>query len=257
MKKPERELVRRQKKRIRVDKVSSKTSSSDGFALATKWFFGIGFLGLFGLMLAAFFTPMLAIENVKVTGTERLNAASVSAALQELEGTPLTQVSDGKVAQLLAGFDLVETFAVQAEPPNGLVVKIRERQPIVIIPKAGNNILYDPAGVELGLAGKQEQIPYLKIAGGVKDNPQFDTAIEILLAMPVQTYEQIFSIELSSKLTATMRLRERDIRVIWGDDSQAGLKAEVLQSLLANKQKSGVTIDVSSPNSPVVTHPDY
>lgn len=257
MKKPERELVRRQKKRIRVDKVSNKKSGSDGFATATKWFFGIGFLGLFGLMLAAFFTPMLAIENVKVVGTERLNAASVSAALEQLKGTPLTQLSDDRVAQLLEGFDLVETFAVQAEPPHALVVKIRERQPIVTIPKAGKNLLYDPAGVEVGIAQGGDKIPYLKISGGVADNPQFETAIEILLAMPVETYQQIFSMELSSKLTATMRLRESDIRVIWGDDSQAGLKSEVLQSLLANKQKPGVTIDVSSPTAPVVTHPDY
>lgn len=252
--------MRKQKKRLRVSNPKSSREldlSSDGFARATKWFFGVGFFALFALVLAAFFTPLLAIEKIEVVGTQRLEPASLSAALGELEGVPLTQVSENRVAELLAGFELVETFAVQAEPPHTLRVKIRERQPIVIVPRAGKNLLYDPAGVEIGEIAQGEKFPYLKITGGVKDNPQFESAIDILLGMPVLTYQQIFSIEVTQKLTATLRLRESDIRVIWGDSSQGGLKAEVLESLLANKQKPGVTIDVSSPTAPVVTHPDY
>lgn len=260
MKKPERELVRRQKKRLKVDGKNSRSKSrSDSevgvFAKAAKWFLLSGATALLGLVLAAFFTPLLAIEKVEVVGTERLNASSVSASLESLTGVPLTQVSDARVAELLSNFELVETFAVQAEPPHTLRVKIRERQPIVIIPQAGKNYLYDPAGIKIGEVGKGEQFPYLKLNGAVTDNPQFETAVEILLGVPVATYEQIFSLEVSSKLTAVFKLRDSGISVIWGDESDATFKAEVLQTLLATGQKDGVTIDVSSPSAPVVTYP--
>lgn len=260
MKKPERELVRRQKNRLKVDRAKTRlknpTDSDVGvFAKAAKWFLIIGSTALLGLVLAAFFTPLLAIEKVEVVGTERLNAASVSATLESLEGVPLTQVSDAKIAELLSGFELVETFAVQAEPPHTLRVKIRERQPIVIIPQSGKNFLYDPAGIKIGEVAQGEKFPYLKLNGAVTDNPQFETAVEILLGIPVATYEQVFSVEVSSKLTAVFKLRESGIQVIWGDSSDAAFKAEVLQTLLATGQKDGVTIDVSSPSAPVVTHP--
>jgi cell division protein FtsQ len=159
------------------------------------------------------------------------------------------------VAQLLSEYELVETFAVQAEPPHTLRIKIRERQPIVIIPQAGKNYLYDPAGIRIGEVADGERFPYLKLNGAVTDNPQFETAVEILLGMPVATYEQIFSLEVSAKLTAVFKLRDNGIAVIWGDSADATFKAEVLQSLLATGQKDGVTIDVSSPSAPVVTYP--
>ena len=71
-------------------------------------------------------------------------------ALEELVGKPLTTVSQDNVADLLADFALIETFALQAEPPHTLTVKIRERQPIVILVRGGKNYLYDAAGGYVG-----------------------------------------------------------------------------------------------------------
>jgi cell division protein FtsQ len=259
LKKPQRELIKRQKNRLRVDKkpkTQKTTVGGDGvFARAVKWFLIVGFTGLAGLVLAAFFTPLLAVEEVEVVGTERLNAASVSATLEVLQGVPLTMVSDDKVAELLNTYELVETFAIQAQPPHTLRIKIRERQPIVIIPQAGKNLLFDPAGIKIGEVAKGDRFPYLKLTGSVQENPQFETAVEILLGLPLETYDQIFSLEVSQKLTAVFKLRDSEISVIWGDASDATFKAEVLQTLLATGQKNGVTIDVSSPSAPVVTHP--
>lgn len=262
MKKPERELVRRQKKRTKTSVASRRSSlrSDSGpgvVALGTRWFLIIGFTALFGLVAASFLTPLLAIQQIEVVGTQRLDSKKVSASLKELEGVPLTLVSDSKVAELLGDYELIETFAIQAEPPHNLRIKIRERQPLVIIPQAGKNLLFDPAGVKIGEVAQGEKFPYLKISGSTLDNPQFETAVEILLGMPVATYEQIFSMEVSEKLTAKLKLREGEISVIWGDATNPTFKAEVLQTLLANGQKNGVTIDVSSPSAPVVTYPNY
>jgi hypothetical protein len=70
-------------------------------------------------------------------------------------------------------------------------------------------------------------------------------------------YSQVFAIEVSARKTAEFRLRKDNLRVIWGGPDQALLKAEVLESLLATQERTDVTIDVSSPNTPVVTFSDF
>ncbi|MGA1627752.1 MAG: hypothetical protein ACO330_02850, partial [Aquiluna sp.] len=64
-------------------------------------------------------------------------------------------------------------------------------------------------------------------------------------------------VEVSEQLTSKLTLKERDITVIWGANDEALLKAEVLDALMANGVEDSVTIDVSSPNSPVVRYSDY
>ena len=81
--------------------------------------------------------------------------------------------------------------------------------------------------------------------------------MEVLLSLPVSTYKQVFSIQVSDQLTTDLILRKSDTRVIWGNAKQGLLKAEVLNSLIKTGVKAGVTIDVSSPKAPVVTHPNY
>jgi cell division protein FtsQ len=51
-------------------------------------------------------------------------------------------------------------------------------------------------------------------------------------------------------------LRDSNLGVFWGSTDQALLKAKVLDSLIATGLDRALTVDVSSPNSPVVQYPD-
>lgn len=212
---------------------------------------------LISLVAATFFTPLLAIDKIVISGTERLEPKKISKALESLEGRPLTTISEEEVAGLLGDFALIETFAVQAEPPHTLNVKIRERQPIVVLVRSGKNYLYDAAGVQIEQATGAVKLPYLNFAGNPKDNPRFKTAIEVLLSLPVKTYHRVYSIEVSEQLTTKLVLKKSNITVIWGDTKQALLKNEVLMTLLKTGLRESVVVDVSSPNAPVVTYPSY
>lgn len=259
MKRPERELLGRERKRIKhSEKLERGTRRRlSGFAIWGR-ILGIGGpLVLIGLVLATLFTPLLAIEQIKVVGNERVQASKVMGALESLVGEPLTRVSQNKVSELLSEFTLIETFTLQAEPPHTLTVKLRERQPIVILVRGGKNYLYDAAGIRISNAEKQDSYPYMRLASDPTEDPKFKTAIEVLLSLPVETYSQVFSIEVSEQLTTRLVLKKTDIKVIWGNTDQALLKAEVLNSLSATGLDDGVTVDVSSPNAPVVTHPNY
>ncbi len=259
MKRPERELVGREIKRVKnsVKPKSSKKAKPSGFRILGTTLFVAGPIALILLVVATLFTPMLAIEQIKVTGNDRIKASKVMGALEELVGKPLTTVSQDNVAELLADFALIETFALQAEPPHTLTVKIRERQPIVILVRGGKNYLYDAAGVRIDVANAKDKYPYFRFTADPLKDKKYKTAMDVLLSLPVSTYKQVFSIQVSDQLTTDLILRKSDSRVIWGNAKQGLLKAEVLNSLIKTGVKPGVTIDVSSPKAPVVTYPNY
>lgn len=258
MKRPERELLAKERKRLSRKQKKEKTPSKLGvFAFWTRIFAVFSPIVLLLLVAATFFTPLLAIQTIEVTGTERMKSQTVEKALAGLQGRPLTTISEGEVEKLLAEFSLIETFALQAQPPHTLVVKVRERQPILVLVREGKNYLYDAAGVRIDQAKGKIKLPFLKLNGDPKDNPRFKAAVELLLSLPVKTYNQVFSIEVSEQLTSQLTLKKSNITVIWGDNKQALFKNEVLQSLLKTGLKDSVVVDVSSPNAPVVTYPNY
>lgn len=258
MRRPERELLAKERKRLSRKQKREKTPSGIGvFTLWTRIFAVFAPLALILLVVATFFTPLLAIQNIEVTGTERMKSETVVKALKVLEGRPLTTISEEEVQKLLAKFALVETFALQAQPPHTLVVKIREREPILVLVQSGKNFLYDAAGVRIDQASGKVTLPFLKLTGDPKDNPRFNAAAELLLSLPIETYAQVFSVEVSEQLTSQLTLKKSNITVIWGDNEQALFKNEVLLSLLQTGLANSVVVDVSSPNAPVVTYPNY
>lgn len=257
MKRPEREILGQEKKRLkRSDKKFSRTSLGP-FAIWGRFLLIFGPLSLTSVILASYFTPLFAIENIVVSGAERVNAAEIQKRLSPLLGRPLPTVSEAELTEILRDYSLIETFTFQAQPPKTLQIKIRERQPVVVLNRGGKNYLYDAAGVQIAESEDTKSHPFLVLIGDPRNNPRFEAAIELLLALPLATYGQVFSIEMTPQLTAKLVMRESNTVVLWGDSGDSMFKAEVLNSLIATGVESGVLIDVSSPNAPVVTYPDF
>lgn len=204
------------------------------------------------LVIAAFFTPLFAIKEITVVGTQRLNSEKLVATLQPLLGKSLTMVANQEVADLLAGFELIETFALQAQPPGTLRVKVRERQPLLIINQSGQRQMFDAAGVRIAVAEAQDEFPVFDFQGNTQKDPRFAQAVELLLSLPFETYSRIGAISVSDQLTSQLILKGSGIKIFWGANSDPLLKAEVLESLLATSGEKVRRIDVSSPNAPVV-----
>ena len=219
--------------------------------------------GSFGLLvvliLATMFTPLLAVENIQVTGTHRINQATVLRALKGQLGVPLPMVNVKSINESLAAFPLVDSFAVVNLPPHTLRVAITERQPICIVTVAGVDYLYDPAGVRVGAATASDQYPQIAIVGDPKGSVEFSAAIDVLLALPANLLGQVASVDAKSKDDVSMRLRGyAGQRIVWGDGSQSVLKSRVLAALIKNQKKTDyVTFDVSSPSAPVVRYGNF
>lgn len=257
MKKPEREILGQEKKRLKRSEPKVAKRSIGPFAIWGRILLVAGPIALASVIAASYFTPLFAIDDIEVTGIERLDKAAVEKSLAPLIDRPLTTVSEAELTQILGNYPLIETFTFQAEPPHTLRIKIRERQPVVVLVKGGKNYLYDPAGVQIAEAEDTKTYPFLVLIGDAQNNPRFDAAIELLLSLPAATYSQIFSLEVTPQLTSKLVMRDSNTVVLWGDASQSILKSEVLNSLIATGVEDGVLIDVSSPNAPVVTYPNF
>jgi cell division protein FtsQ len=214
---------------------------------------------LLAIVAGATFSPALAIKEIYVTGTERIKPELISKALQGHIGTPLPLLDEKAVATSLASFALIESFSATAVPPNGLQVKISERQAISIVAVKGERWLYDPAGVKVAQATGSEELPEIQISEEPRNSQRFKNAIEVLMALPEDLLHEVEFIEARSKDDVQMSLRtSRDQRIIWGDSSDSVLKSKVLQALMANHRKTqSVTFDVSSPNAPVVRFDNF
>ena len=220
----------------------------------------VGSVVILGILTAvATFSPLLAIQQVNVVGTQRLNADEVSKALAGHIGTPLPLLNQDEVAKSLAGFSLIESFAATAVPPNSLQVRISERQALCIIEVEGALWLHDPAGVRIALAQPTDLLPRILISEEPTSSQRFRDAVDVLLALPVELLTQVEVIQANTKDDVQMSLRgSLGQRISWGDSSDAVLKSKVLQALIANNQgATGVTFDVSSPNAPVVRFDNF
>ena len=214
---------------------------------------------LLAIVAGATFSPALAIKEIYVTGTERIQPELISKALQGHIGPPLPLLDENAVAESLASFALIESFSATAVPPNGLQVKISERQAISVVAVKGERWLYDPAGVKVAQATGSEELPEIQISEEPRNSQRYRNAIEVLMALPEDLLHQVEFIEARSKDDVQMSLRtSREQRIIWGDSSDSVLKSKVLQALMANHRKTqSVTFDVSSPNAPVVRFDNF
>lgn len=249
MRKPSRELIRQERRKTPRVK---RGSAIGPFTIWGRILAVISPIAIISLLIAAFFTPLFAIKQITVVGTQRLNAEKLISTLQPLLDKPLTMVNNQEVADLLAGFELIETFALQAEPPNTLRVKVRERQPLLILNQSGQRQMFDAAGVRIAVATAEDVLPVFDFQGNTQSDPRFSHAVELLLSLPFETYSAISSISVSDQLTSQFVLKKSGIRVFWGANNDALLKAEVLDSLLKTSGDKVKRIDVSSPNAPVV-----
>ena len=208
------------------------------------------------LVLATVFTPLLAVENIRVTGVSKVSQKAIEQAVKSQIGVPLPLVSNQAVADSLSKFSLIESFSIVSELPHTLHIAVSERQPIAVVDVKGVSYLYDPAGVRLGEATYKDKYPRVYSGAEPKDSDSFALAIDVLLALPANLLPRVSQIDAKSKDDVTMQLRgNAGQRIVWGDASQSALKSKVLAALIENQKITDrVTFDVSSPTAPVVRY---
>ncbi|QIG40895.1 FtsQ-type POTRA domain-containing protein [Microbacterium sp. 4R-513] len=203
--------------------------------------------------LAAAYSPLFAVEKVRVVGTSLLDAGAVEDALDDQLGTPLPLVDESAVKAALIAFPLVQSYSLEARPPHELVVRIVERLPIGLLETDAGFTLVDAAGVALSTTESPAPgRPLLSIQGGTTSSA-FDAVGEVMRALPATIRDQVTAVSASTPDDVTLTLGGTDTQVIWGSADESAMKALVLEKVMQSRPPESVTAyDVSSPRAVVV-----
>lgn len=205
---------------------------------------------LIGGSVAAAYSPLFAVQRITVVGATTLDPAAVEAALADQIGTPLALVSTSEVKAALLAFPLIETYALEAKPPNDLTVRIVERTPIGVIRSDAGYTLVDAAGVALATTTDQPPgQPLLDIDGGI-DSRAFASTGLVIRSVPADVRAALTGVRASTADDVTLTLNS-GLTVIWGSSDESALKGLTLAAAMA-ANPGAVSIDVTSPHVAVI-----
>ncbi len=219
---------------------------------------GAGVLVLLAILGAVlYFSPVLAIQQIKVTGTDLLEQSRAEELLEPVIEEPLPQVGQRTVEDLLAGEPAVDTVRVHAEPPNSLSVEIVEHQPVAMVPEGEGRVLYSASGEALAtLTGERAstyQLPSVSSVDDVSDPEVFDVITSVLGTLPEPIRTRMESASAETVDSVTLQLTDGRT-VLWGNADKGARKAQVLEALLnvpENEEAPIQEFDVSTPDRPV------
>lgn len=203
--------------------------------------------------VGAAYSPLFAVQQVQVVGTQQLAAADVADALSGQIGTPLAAIDESSVKSALVRFPLVESYTLEARPPHDLVVRIVERTPVGVLSSAAGYTLVDAAGVALSTTPDAPAgYPLLDVTGGVGSSA-FEAAGRVMRSLPAELRAQVTAVAASTPDDVTLTLGAAGSKIVWGSADDSALKTLVLQKLMAARPVGSVSeYDVSSPEAAVV-----
>lgn len=248
-----RELRRAKKERARVERGEVRRFTKRSRRRKLAWFGALGVVAalVLGVSLTAF-SPLMALRTIDVTGTSRLDVAAVKKALDDQLGRPLPLVDQGAIRGDLAAFPLIRSYSVESHPPNTIVVRIVERQPIGVLQSGSTFTLVDAAKVSIETADKrQDGYPLITASGAAAETDAksgFAAAAEVLGALPHDLLARVDTISATTADDVNFTLRDSGAKVVWGSADDSGLKVADLSALLKSAADASV-FDVSSPHS--------
>jgi cell division protein FtsQ len=218
-----------------------------------------GLLG--GSCWLVWFSSVLDVRTVTVSGTRVLTSAQVLAAAQVPLGGPLERLDTGAAAaRIEQTLPRVESVQVSTSLPHTVRIKVVERVAIAAIKGAdGGFTQVDLAGVRFAVgptapAGVPVLELGLSVAGkaALKDFPErvlVAAAVDVAKALPPRIALRTRAVVVHSYDDLELQLANGS-QVLWGSSERDPRKAVVLSALLNQK---AARYDVSSPDDPAIT----
>ena len=243
--------ARRERKRLERGEVRRFTKRSRRRRYAWLGAAGVVVALVLAVTIIAF-SPLLALKHIQVTGTSRLDAATVEKKLSDQLGTPLPLLDAAAISSDLAAFPLIRSYTVESHPPDSIVVRVVERQPVGVIQRGNAFTLVDAAKVPMASSEKRpDGFPLIAASGGAADvdaDSGFAAAAGVLSALHADVLAQVDTIAAKTKDDVSFTLRGSGATVVWGSAEDSSLKAADLAALLKSAPGAG-RYDVSSPHS--------
>ncbi|MFJ2509134.1 cell division protein FtsQ/DivIB [Arthrobacter citreus] len=206
------------------------------------------------LFFVVFFSPALALKNLRVEGNTLLTTQEAEAALAPLLGTPLALIADSDAGALLGDRPEVQSVEVTAVPPSDLVVTVTERVPVAVLQNGSEFLLIDEEGRQLKAVGERGQAALPLIDGGTDavNSSVFPTVTAVLAALPPNVLGMLDHASAQTVDSVELQLTGGQT-VFWGSAEANAAKARALEALLLMPPADPPVsvFDVSTPNRPV------
>ena len=196
---------------------------------------------------------LLVVRDVAVTGTDRISAAEVEAAVSVNTGTPLIRVDLDAGRDRVEGLDLVESATVKRGWPATLKVEVVERRPLLAIAVGEEYRLVDGDGVRIeDSTSRPGTHPLVSVSGEVEGNEAVRAAADIVREAPDSFVARIQLIDAKDPDAIEIELGDGSL-VEWGDAEHTADKSEILRVLMREHPTvEGRVYDVGTPDLAMV-----
>jgi cell division protein FtsQ len=198
---------------------------------------------------ACVFSPVLDVDEVRVTGNRQLTTARALDIAGVRPGSRMVALDTAAIAQRFADTPVVRRVTVRRSWPGTVTIEVVERQPAIGVASAGRVAVYDADGVEIGTGAQPPGVPMLRLASGGRAGPDVvAAAVTVIRALPKEVRQYVVTFTASSVDDLTLTLRD-GATVVWGSRERSADKARVLTALLPRRARR---YDVRSPDRPAL-----
>jgi cell division protein FtsQ len=211
---------------------------------------------------AAFFSPLLAVRDVRVLGADHTTPAAIAEAAGLSTDDNLLLVSTSEIATAAETLPWVRDAEVSRKLPGTVVVRVTERRPAMLLALSGARWLIDRDGHVLGEADRGESLPILsgfdpgEVAPGMNlALPQARAAMRVWRSLPSGLASHVVAVFAPTPHRISLSL-DTSTTVRYGSPTGAAAKNAVLKALLARVRAQGEApayIDVRVPENPAIS----
>jgi cell division protein FtsQ len=203
-------------------------------------------------------SALVGLEEIRVTGTERLDPDDVVAATELELGTSTLRLRLSRVEERVEQLAPVRDASARRVDPLTVLVEVAERRPSLVVEGDGDQVLVDREGVVLA-TGEQEGLPRVVLddtpprpGGEVADDPALANAYRAWRGLTGPLRAQVERYVAGGPDDLVLRLESGiDVRV--GRADRLDEKGRALGVILEDVGDAQIAeIDVRAPSAPVV-----
>lgn len=224
------------------------------------------FVVLLLAILAALFaierSALVALDEVRVVGTERLTADQVREAAGLELGTSTLRLRLSNVEQQVTDLPLVAVADAQRLDPLTVQIEVQERQPSLVAVGDGTSVLVDREGVVL-IEEQLDGLPVVELSAAppqpgndVGDDAALENAHAVWRGLSGPLRAEVVRF-LAPDVEGLVLVLDRGIEVRFGSAERIDEKVRALGAILVDVGHTPIAaIDVRAPRAPVVVPPE-
>ncbi|MCW2798203.1 FtsQ-type POTRA domain-containing protein [Nocardioides sp.] len=202
-----------------------------------------------GGLWTVYFSSVLAVKGVEVTGAQTISADEVRAAAAVPTGRPLARVDLGSIKSRVESLAVVKSADVSRKWPDQILIAIDERVAIAVVEIGGRLRGMDASGVVFRDYRKAPVgLPRVQTSTSTPAEALREAA-KVISALPEALSTIVDHVEVETVDQISLVLRDGRV-VRWGSADQSDEKARVLVDLL---KQHGQVYDVSVPGQVTVS----